>query len=71
MQVILNGDFSQEDLKEIAQVLRNIEQKCPEKHYNMFFDSRGTNLNINIIDVYPKLDNVDVDVTKIPWPKNG
>jgi hypothetical protein len=66
MRVMLEGDFSQADLKKIAATLREIEQVDTSKHYFMGYYSEE---KVNVVDIYPKVDGVDVDITVIPWPK--
>lgn len=67
MRVLLDGDFTEADLKKIADCLREIEQQDTSKHYWLTFDTDGT--KVNLVDVYPKLEGVDVDIFKIPFPK--
>ena len=42
MQVMFEGDFSQEDLEELARWLREKEMKNPDKLYLMLLDKKST-----------------------------
>lgn len=38
--VVMTGEFTKEDLKKIAKVLREIEQEKPEKTFWMWIDAK-------------------------------
>jgi len=42
MQVMLEGDFTEEDLKELAKWVRGKEQRDPKKLYLIFLDKKST-----------------------------
>lgn len=41
MKVTITGDFTEEDLKEIAKVLRLIERKNPNLTFTMLLEKKG------------------------------
>lgn len=42
MQVMLEGDFTEEDLKELAKWVRGKEQRDPKKLFLIFLDKKST-----------------------------
>lgn len=64
--VSLQGNFNDQDLKELAVALRVIEQRRPHEHFSMLVESndqeKGEDLKQKLLNLFPALKDVPVEV---------
>jgi len=73
MKILLAGEFDNEDLKQIAAVIRSIEQKHGGD-YHMLVDDPASDADIeeikrHLLDIWPEAPGIPFDVVAIKKEK--
>ena len=70
--VILTGPFRDDDLQDLAKVMRKIERRQPDKLFSMLIDDRNATekATAKFFDLFPTLPGDEpLHVTISKWPK--